>query len=342
MSHVCTKLGLVAAATTALGLLSGPAQAATSRLSEASASLLAGNVWMRPDDGTAWTNYVYNQAAPVALNADRLFSVIDAQGETQTTNFSHAASAASAFGELHVSASVTVGNPQQRGDRPLYAEYDGSGYAILPGGVPDGYGASAYASVLDTVFVMRPDVTRLQFQLGWDGTLSGRTEAERSIFMPAASVQLDQRDWNRNGAWSNVRYASEQPGFDVGKGQWEMSTTSLDATFWSNSFEVSNGKALVQFELWARAEVSELSGFGMQGGSFESRADFSHTVRVLGVRGFNAQGVELAMPSLVGESGLVYGVTTPVPEPSSWALLACGGVFLLGLSRRRHWQPDQG
>lgn len=331
MRYANLNLSLTALGAAALTLLAGPVQAATSRMSEAAASLLADNVWIRPNDGTTWVNYAYDPATPVTINGNREYVLTDALGQTQLTTFSYTATSSSEFGALHVSASVAVSNPQERGDRPVYAIYDGNGYAVQPGGVPDGYNVRAYASVFDTVQVGRGDVTQVQFQLALDGSLNGLTEAQRTIFMPSASVQLDQRD---NGVWSNVFFQGSQPSYDSASDTWAMGSTALNTTFWSNSFTVTAGQAMVQFELWANAEVSALSGYGLTGGSFAALADFSNTVRVVGVRGFNAMGEEVALGQVIGESGTVYALA-PVPEPASWAMMLAGAAGMFGLTRRR-------
>jgi hypothetical protein len=92
------------------------------------------------------------------------------------------------------------------------------------------------------------------------------------------------------------------------------------------------------FELWAMARVEDMTrygGVGASGGSFSVSADFSNTMRVVGVRGFDANGMEIALGDLVGESGTVYAGLTPVPEPSTWALGLMGMALMLTAVRKR-------
>ncbi len=320
----------------ALGLLApGLATASKSVFSEARASLLAGNTWIAPADGTVWTNYEWQAetAATASLGADRQFELTDALGASVITDFSHNATATANYGALSVRASVNVHNPQVRGDRPLYADWDGSAYPVQTGGVPDGYGAEAYARMVDTVQLGNASASSVRFRLQLDGTLGGMMPALRSIFMPSASLQLDQRDHGLGGRWSNVYYASTQPTFDSASDTWNMPTALVDTSVWSNPFVVKDGKVVFEFSLDARAAVSDLSGFGTSGGSFSADADFFHTLRVVDVQGFDAAGTVVALGQVVGESGAVYAMA-PVPEPGTWAMLLAGGLLLSAHQRR--------
>lgn len=332
MQNVNSKYSLASVAAACLTLLAMDASAATGRVSEVRAAVMSGNSWTSPDEGDAWLKYVYNSTTPLTLSNSQAFYATDSQGAVQVTNFSYTGSSLAEFGALHVSAAVTVDNPQLRGERPNYLEWNGNRYTVQPGGVPDGYGLRSWASVSDTLQTGRSDVASLQIQLLIDGTLSGQTPAQRTPFMPYAGVQVDQRD---NGAWSNVFYQASQPSYDLSSDTWAMGNTTVDATFWSNSFTVTGGLAHVSLELWAYAEISDLAGFGMTGGSFSAETDFSHTVRIVGVRAFDAQGIQVAVGSLTGESGFVYAGVSPVPEPATWALMLGGLGALIAFARRR-------
>jgi hypothetical protein len=73
---------------------------------------------------------------------------------------------------------------------------------------------------------------------------------------------------------------------------------------------------------------------------FMVEGDFSNTVHVA-FEVYDTQGVLLPDAVVTGLDGASYTVmTTPVPEPGSFALWACGGVMIWGAVKRRRRLPE--
>lgn len=334
---------LLTSAAIAVTLLQAPAaQAAGSYVqTEVRASILSGDSWNFPDDGTIWRTSQYNSAVPLRLDDVRAFDVIDAQGQPAVTTFQYNATASAGNGALSVYAHAHVSNAMPRGDAPPYTVYSNGRFEVQPGGVAEGFSAEAYASLMDTVHV-GPGVSRLQFQLTVNGELrSGAETSSPTWFTPEASFglwQLDCYNLCRATPPQGLFQAHLARSYDAATDTWPMAALSVTRTLWSGDFEVRNGAAILALDATASAEVSDtygdIFGRGSLGDPLDAVAQFGHTVQVIGVRGFNAAGQQVALGSVIGDSGTVYALA-PVPEPATWALWLAALLLVPTVARRR-------
>lgn len=278
--------------------------------------------WMRAHDQVGY------DAQPNLMEQSGSFDVIDNNGSATVTSYSTRAGAASDYLRLSARAHVSVDNPMTLGTANApYADPEGN---LIPGGVPVGYASQAMASVYDAVRVTSiggADVASLRFELAYDGTLSGRDNANWYNNIQEASLQISQY----TSSFQTLAYHGYNGSFDRATSQWSYDTQLIEGSAWSVATPVVNGQASFYFFLTARANVA-FYNYYIDGGSYEVSSDFSSTLHIVRAHAYDAAGNEVMLQSVLGASGTHYAIAA-VPEPSTWLL--CIGGLLVGAMKLR-------
>jgi hypothetical protein len=129
----------------------------------------------------------------------------------------------------------------------------------------------------------------------------------------------------------------------------------MSAEIWTNPISVLGQQATYHLELAARTSIdlglwdpsifgsSGMGDFwGIEGGVYNVTSDFSHTLNILEIHGFDVNGNPINLGSATSSQGTVYNIaavqdnqTTTVPEPKSLALVLTGLGIMSIFSRRR-------
>lgn len=302
-----------------LALLVSAAASNAAAYTEASSQFMSGTA------GNSWSLAVTELGgAGATMNDNRSFAATGLLGQSMTIDYAGHARAQASQTSLSAFARVDLQNPTPVGSNPIYANDDGS---LNPGGVPDGYGARAIATMFDSIAVTHPSVASLRFSVALDGVHAGTVQHpdEYAQTHVRTLVQLYQfTSTDVNAIFADVNRAH----YNLLTQQHELDGRLTEVSFLSDHIAVTNGEATFGFSLWAEAMI-EMTTFVIEGGSFMAEADFGHTLDLLALHAYDATGAEVQLTEAFGQSGTRYTVATValppgvVPEPSSaWLALA--------------------
>ncbi|SFW26355.1 PEP-CTERM sorting domain-containing protein [Nitrosovibrio sp. Nv17] len=250
--------------------------------------------------------------------------------EAVTIYFNGQASALADYDGLKAYAKISVTNPVALGaNSPYVIDTD---FNVDPNGVPALFQASGSASVEDTITLDTADVVSIRLKLGLNGSFSG-PESLYGINLQSAGVRLSDVVFQPDG---RTEYQSL---YNVGHPYFDGQPSFVNETeLWTRFIPVENGVAQYRLELEAYAEVYTDSYYAPEelgNGTYEATADFFHTLDILGVYGYDADGNQIDLGSAIGLEGWSYAVAAPVPEPETYAMLLAGLGIVGALARRR-------
>lgn len=250
--------------------------------------------------------------------------------EAVTIQFNGQASAQAGYDGLKAYAAISVTNPVALGNNaPYVIDTD---FNVNTAGVPVLFQASGYANVEDTIMLNSTGVASIRLKLGLSGSFAG-PEPLDGIQLQSAGVRIYDTVFQSGGQMdSQSLYSTGHPYFD-GQPSFVEETE-----LWTRFIPVVNGAAQYRLELEAYAEVytdSYHASEGLGTGTYEAIADFSHTLGILGVYGFDADGNQIDLGSAIGLEGWNYVVATPVPEPETYAMFLAGLGIIGAMARRQ-------
>jgi hypothetical protein len=284
----------------------------------------------------------------VSINDSANFSAVNAQGNATTVMFGGYASAQATDGGLKALASIIVSDPVLIGSNsPYLIDFDSR--TVNPEGVPTMFSANGFAQITDTITVGTEGVSYIKLKLDLNGTVDGATQSNPARDnTQGGGVYVAQREVGADGnvgSWALLH----QDGFSTGFGE----SRDISAEIWTNPISVLDRQAAYHLELTADTIIDlnlwdpslfGLGGtgdfFGVEGGLYSVTSDFSHTLSILEIHGFDVNGNPINLGSATSSQGTVYNIAAlqdnhTVPEPESLALVLTG-LGIMGIFSRRH------
>ncbi len=247
---------------------------------------------------------------------NQTFTGNDSLGNTSTTTLDARATASASRTGLRNYAYIKVSNPIFGVNTPYY---DASGPNLA--GVPTVFGASAVSGFLDSIEISGTSIASIRISFGISGTMN------------AVGGDNEHLTWavlgQGTGPISPYYFLDAPPPKNI-----------ADVVV-SNSISVIGGIADADFSFLTIAGVTPEFDPSSEGGIFETTVDFSHTINILEVYGYDANGKQVDVGSAIGSDGYRYSLAAlpndpgnAVPEPTSLLLMALG-LGALGMASRR-------
>ena len=313
---------LVTSLAFALTLLNSSGHANATSLSEAfsAAYIFLGN-----------TNSAINAAADFGYNGQvadtgefaSSFSGLNSQGLLGTTSYYGRAYSQTTPGLMKTYAYSMLINPQQNPSNPLYY----SNNIRNTNGMPDIFDAIAESYFSDTITLQNAEnVSYVYIDISMEGVINKNVTSPPTLISSYASLsQVDN-----SSTYTRLAVASTN-------GNYNLSLTS-------NRIQVDGGIFYFGLRLIAESEFHGLNFFGnwIEGGNYFGEVDFSNTVTVLGIRGFDSMDNPVSIGGALGASGASYDTltfadpTTAIPEPDILLMMTtcCTGLILSKRSKR--------
>ena len=262
-----------------------------------------------------------SNSALLSFNKTYQFPGLSGSGASETMTYSATAADQSNYGALSSQFSATLANTIYNPSNPSFINSQ-------PGGVPDLFVSQANAEFQDKVTVQGgPGLTSIEFVLEMKGNVSSNDQTQGGTSGAIAQVFPD--------GTSQIPYAFSEGIYGTGS-----TTGSVDSQVTSLAYALDgSGRTSIGFILQTISEqfLSDAfhTGIVPDGSTLTGSSNF--TMNVVGVIGLNATGGQVALSSVVGDSGTVYLGSQAVPEPSSLILLSLGGLAVgaARLVRRR-------
>lgn len=257
-------------------------------------------------------NYVYDDTV-ASLSGSQDFSGLTSSGGEGHMNFAYSSRAQATTTTLKATASASLTNGFYNAENQAYfLGFDENWSPIVNySGVPTAMESGGIAFYQQSVSVSGDvNLAYVTFDVAVDGSISGT---------PSSNVST----------WAYLDFYTNGVGYTLGD--------QTNATFNSGRFNVSNGTANL------KAMLITSVGFNLEGDvSFstpliEGNVDFFNTATIGRFYGFDASGnpVDLASASLGNGHSFETVRISAVPEPESWAMLACGLGVIGAWSRKR-------
>ncbi|HEU4855274.1 MAG TPA: PEP-CTERM sorting domain-containing protein [Nitrosospira sp.] len=315
-------------------------------MSYASAGTLFGNF----PEGTVYHDInSVGDGSLVSIDDSANFSAVNAQGDATTVMFGGHATAQATDEGLKAFASMIVSNPVLIGSNNPYV-VDFQSQTINPEGVPTMFWTEGFAEITDTISLGTAGVAYIKLKLDLSGTVDGVEQGnharDNTQSGGAYVAQREVGEDGRVGSWASLY----QDGFSTGFGE----PRGISAEIWTNPISVLGQQATYHLELTAHTSIdlslwdpntfgSSGTGdfWGIEGGVYNVTSDFSHTLKILEVQGFDINGNSINLGSATSSQGTVYNIaavqdpTSTVPEPESLALVLTGLGIMGIFSRRR-------
>jgi hypothetical protein len=260
------------------------------------------------------------------------------------------ASAQATDGGLKAFASIIVSDPVLIGSNSPYL-IDFDSHTINREGVPTIFSTNGVANITDTITVGTEGVSYIKFKLDLSGIVGGAPQSNIARDnSQGGSVSVAQREVGADGnlgSWQSLH----RDGFGAGFGE----SRAISSEIWTNPISVLDRNAAYHLELIAETMIDlnlyDPSRFGLggtgdffrvEGGLYSITSDFSHTLNILEIHGFDVNGNPINLGSATSSQGTIYNIaaiqdnqTSAVPEPESLALVLTG-LGIMGILSRRH------
>lgn len=245
----------------------------------------------------------FTNGAPVTAASSPSYTGRDRAGIERTMTFAGTTATSATYGRLRSLTTGAVQNSYYSDANPTYVRPDGT---VNPAGSPDGLISLGFASFTDTLRFggALQSGYRARYIFHVDGTNSG------TGFLADLAVQIA-------GDPTESFFA-----FDEGFVSRDWATASHEVN------GIVPQEISVQFSTQVVHETFALA----DGGTYSGVSDFSSTLTLAAIAFEDANGNPVSGVTVTSDSGTVYPVSAPVPEPGSLAALAGG---LLAVLRRR-------
>lgn len=234
-------------------------------------------------------SYSENIAGPVGVHQNYSFTGLSSSGQTKTMSYVVEGSAQASHSVLRACVSTRIDNPIFNPDNPKFAQ--------TSLGVPDRFYSLVSSKFQDDVTVSGgPNLASIAVSFVLDGTISVGHAG-------SAGVGVDQSSDPMPGTWS----WTQVPGAGFWANQTTGQTGFVSGKFVTSPFKVGNdGKAHVALRLTAGSDFDLGSETDPENKDFFGSADFSQTLSLTGILGYDSQGNPVPLTTALGDSGTDY------------------------------------
>ena len=239
------------------------------------------------------------------------FTGNDRSGNLQTMTVAGTAYSSATYGQMHVYGSGTVTNSYYNASNTPYIDTSGN---VNPAGSPDLVSVHGNAGWSDTFTYTGLQGTgyKVNYYFALEGTATSDVEA------------------GLNFTTSDPSAPSYNPRTSNGSALWITPAYQVN---WGDPFTVST-----DFYGGMTSYVSQHP----DGSTYTATGDFSDTLTMVGMQIVDANGDPVTGWSMTSDSGTLYPLTAPTPEPGSVALLmGIGSAGVLSCFRRRRMRRGQ-